>query len=202
MLLFLFFSLLAYLLGSLSSAILICRLSGQPDPRSQGSKNPGASNVLRIAGKRYAVQVLLFDVFKGWLPVFLAKQLGIAMPFLGWIAFFAFLGHLYPVFFKFRGGKGVATALGGLLALAWPIAAGAMLSWLVMVVLFRIISLASITAAGVVSGYALYQLSFQNSLPILLMSILLIICHHTNIQRLFAGKETTITNKINKKIAK
>lgn len=199
MLFFLFFSLLAYLLGSLSSAILICRFSGRPDPRSQGSKNPGASNVLRIAGKRYAAQVLLFDIVKGWLPVFLAKQLGMGMPFLGWIAFFAFLGHLYPVFFKFRGGKGVATALGGLLALAWPIAAVAMLSWLVMIVLFRIISLASITAAGVVFGYALYQLSFQNNLPILLMSVLLIIRHHPNIQRLFAGKETTITNKINKK---
>lgn len=199
MLLFLFFSLLAYLLGSLSSAILICRVSGQPDPRSQGSKNPGASNVLRIAGKRYAFQVLLFDVFKGWLPVFLAKQAGMTMPLLGWVAFFAFLGHLYPVFFKFRGGKGVATALGGLLALAWPIATVAILSWLVMIALFRIISLASITTAGVVFGYALYHLSFKNNFPILLMSLLLIMRHHTNIRRLLAGKETTITNKINKK---
>lgn len=199
MLLLLFFSLFAYLLGSLSSAILICRFSGLPDPRSQGSKNPGASNVLRIGGKAYAAWVLLFDILKGWIPVFWAKQMGVSMPFLGWIVFFAFLGHLYPIFFKCRGGKGVATALGGLLAFAWPIAVIAMVSWISVFALFRIISLASITAAAVVCSYTFYQWSFEKSLPIILMGLLLIIRHHTNIKRLLRGKETKITNKINKK---
>lgn len=147
MLLALIFMLFAYLLGSLSSAIIVCKLARLPDPRTQGSGNPGASNVLRIGGKRLAGIVLLGDLLKGWIPVILAKFFGLPFACLAWIAFFAFIGHLFPIFFGFRGGKGVATALGGLLALAWPIGLIGLLSWCVILLLFRYISVASMISS-------------------------------------------------------
>ncbi|MDQ8040026.1 MAG: glycerol-3-phosphate 1-O-acyltransferase PlsY [Rickettsiella sp.] len=189
MLLPLMFCLLAYLIGSLSSAIIVCKCMGLPDPRSQGSGNPGASNVLRVGGRKLASIVLLFDIFKGWLPVMIAKYLGMPLFILGWVAFFAFLGHLFPIFFNFRGGKGVATVLGGLFALAWPLGFFALLIWFVVLFLFRYISLASITSALLTSLYAIYLLSMSVYLSILLMCILLIVRHHANIRRLLAGVE-------------
>ena len=141
MLLPLIFCLLAYLMGALSSAIIVCKSAGLPDPRTQGSGNPGASNVLRIGGKGLASIVFLVDMFKGWLPVIIASYLGLPLFMLAWIAFFAFLGHLFPIFFNFRGGKGVATALGGLLALAWPLGLFALLVWLSVLLLFRILQI-------------------------------------------------------------
>ncbi|MES2141484.1 MAG: glycerol-3-phosphate 1-O-acyltransferase PlsY [Pseudomonadota bacterium] len=196
MLLPLVFCLLAYLIGSLSSAIIICKSARLPDPRSQGSGNPGASNVLRLGGKGLASLVLLFDVVKGWLPVMLAKYLGMPLSVLAWIAFFAFLGHLFPIFFNFRGGKGVATALGGLFALAWPIGLFALLVWVVVLLLFRYISLASILSALLTLLDAIYLLPAVAYLPVLLICILLIIRHHSNIRRLIAGVEPQL-NKSN-----
>ena len=196
MLLPLIFCLLAYLIGSLSSAIIICKSARLPDPRSQGSGNPGASNMLRLGGKGLASLVLLFDVVKGWLPVMLAKYLGMPLSVLAWIAFFAFLGHLFPIFFSFRGGKGVATALGGLFALAWPIGLFALLVWIVILLSFRYISLASISSALLTLFDAVYLLPAVAYLPILLICILLIIRHHSNIRRLIAGTEPQL-NKSN-----
>ncbi|WP_218814487.1 glycerol-3-phosphate 1-O-acyltransferase PlsY [Rickettsiella endosymbiont of Dermanyssus gallinae] len=189
MLLPLIFCLLAYLMGALSSAIIVCKCAGLPDPRTQGSGNPGASNVLRMGGKGLASIVFLVDMFKGWLPVIIASYLGLPLSVLAWVAFFAFLGHLFPIFFNFRGGKGVATALGGLLALAWPLGLFALLVWLVVLFLFRIISLASISAALFTFCYALYLLPPAAYFPILLMCVLLVLRHHANLRRLLAGQE-------------
>ncbi|MFM2322673.1 MAG: glycerol-3-phosphate acyltransferase [Pseudomonadota bacterium] len=189
MLLAFVFMLFAYLLGSLSSAIIVCHLAGLPDPRTQGSGNPGASNVLRIGGKRLAAIVLLADMLKGWIPVMLAKLFGLPFIFLAWIAFFAFIGHLLPIFFNFRGGKGVATALGGLFALAWPIGLIGLLSWCVILFLFRYISVASMTASALTFLYVFYEYPLSICVPLFLMTILLIARHISNIRRLFLGKE-------------
>ncbi|OIZ94042.1 hypothetical protein A1D18_04010 [Candidatus Rickettsiella isopodorum] len=193
MLLLFIFSLVAYLLGSLSSAIIVSQCAGLADPRTQGSGNPGASNILRIGGKKLAGIVLLGDLLKGWIPVMLAKLVGLPLASLAWVAFFAFIGHLYPVFFSFRGGKGVATALGGLLALAWPVGLIGVLSWGLALFLFRYISVASMLAAVVTFFYVFYVYSFPVYLPIFLMTVLLIARHFSNIQRLFQGTEPRLT---------
>lgn len=193
MLLLFIFSLVAYLLGSLSSAIIVSQCAGLADPRTQGSGNPGASNILRIGGKKLAGIVLLGDLLKGWIPVMLAKLVGLPLASLAWVAFFAFIGHLYPVFFSFRGGKGVATALGGLLALAWPVGLIGVLSWGLALFLFRYISIASMLAAVVTFFYVFYVYSFPVYLPIFLMTVLLIARHFSNIQRLFQGTEPRLT---------
>lgn len=187
------FILIAYLLGSLSSAIIVSKCAWLPDPRTQGSGNPGASNILRIGGKKLAAIVLLGDVLKGWIPVMLAKLFGLPLASLAWVAFFAFIGHLYPIFFGFRGGKGVATALGGLFALAWPLGLIGLLSWVVVVFVFRYISVASMLAAIVTFFYIFYSYSLTVYLPILLMTIILIARHFSNIQRLFQGTEPQLT---------
>lgn len=192
LLLFIFIS-VAYLLGSLSSAIIVSKCAGLPDPRTQGSGNPGASNILRLGGKKLAAIVLLGDVLKGWIPVMLAKLFGLPLASLAWVAFFAFIGHLYPVFFGFRGGKGVATALGGLCALAWPLGLIGLLSWGVVLFLFRYISVASILAATVTFFYVFYVYPLSVYLPIFLMTVLLIARHFSNIQRLFQGTEPKFT---------
>lgn len=192
-LLLLVFILMAYLLGSLSSAIIVSKCAGLPDPRTQGSGNPGASNILRIGGKKLAIIVLLGDVLKGWIPVMLAKLCGLPLTWLAWIAFFAFIGHLYPIFFGFRGGKGVATALGGLIALAWPLGLIGLLSWGVVLFLFRYISVASMLAAIVMFLYVFYSYPVSVYLPIFLMTVLLIARHFSNIQRLFQGSEPKLT---------
>ena len=112
--------LIAYLVGSISSAIIVCKMMGLPDPRSQGSRNPGATNVLRIGGKKAAAITLLGDMLKGYLPVLAAKLLGLDPLTIALVMFAAFIGHLYPLYFRFEGGKGVATLIGCLLALNWP----------------------------------------------------------------------------------
>ncbi len=194
MLLLFVFILMAYLQGSLSSAIIVSKCTGLPDPRTQGSGNPGASNILRIGGKKLAIIVLLADVLKGWIPVVLSKLCGLPLAALAWIAFFAFIGHLYPIFFGFRGGKGVATALGGLIALAWPLGLIGLLSWGVVLFLFRYISVASMLVAIVTFLYVFYTYPLPVYLPIFLMTILLIARHFSNIQRLFQGAEPKFTH--------
>ncbi|MFZ0218789.1 MAG: glycerol-3-phosphate 1-O-acyltransferase PlsY [Candidatus Aquirickettsiella sp.] len=200
MLLLFVFILIAYLLGSLSSAIIVSKCAGLPDPRTQGSGNPGASNILRLGGKKLAAIVLMGDILKGWIPVMLAKLVGLPLASLTWIAFFAFLGHLYPVFFSFRGGKGVATALGSLLALAWPLGLIGLLSWSAALFLFRYISVASMLAATVTFFFVFYRYSLPVYLPIFLMTVLLIARHFSNIQRLVQGIEPPlIKSKANQK---
>src|SRR5512145_106507 len=139
--------LVAYLLGSLSTAIILCRLMGLPDPRTQGSGNPGATNVLRFGGKKLAAFTLLGDMLKGLLPVVVASFITDNATVLALVAMAAFLGHLYPVFFGFRGGKGVATALGVLLGLSWQVGLAVLVTWVVMALVFRISSLSALIAA-------------------------------------------------------
>ena len=181
----------AYLVGSLSSAVILCKLAGLPDPRSQGSGNPGATNVLRFGGKKLAATVLIIDVVKGILPVVVARYLDFDTTWLAATAFAAFIGHLYPVFFGFKGGKGVATALGGFLALSPALAGIMLLSWLVVFLTSRISSLSAIIASSLGPIYSLWLIDSVNARWIILvMAIMLLIRHRGNIQRLLAGEET------------
>ncbi|NOQ94639.1 MAG: glycerol-3-phosphate 1-O-acyltransferase PlsY [Methylophaga sp.] len=181
----------AYLIGSLSSAIILCKLAGLPDPRSQGSGNPGATNVLRFGGKKLAATVLILDVVKGILPVVVAILLGLDQTWIAATALAAFIGHLYPVFFQFKGGKGVATALGGFLALS-PLLAGAiLLSWLLVFKVSRISSLSAIIAASLGPVYSLWLIDSINARWIVfVIAIMLVARHHGNIKRLLSGEET------------
>ncbi|NQY27281.1 MAG: glycerol-3-phosphate 1-O-acyltransferase PlsY [Piscirickettsiaceae bacterium] len=181
----------AYLIGSLSSAIILCKLAGLPDPRSQGSGNPGATNVLRFGGKKLAATVLILDVVKGVLPVVIVTLLGMNETWIAATAFAAFLGHLYPVFFQFQGGKGVATALGGFLALSPMLAGAILLSWVIVFKLSRISSLAAIIAASLGPVYSLWLIESVNARWIVLViAVMLVARHHANIKRLLAGEES------------
>lgn len=193
--LLLIFIILAYLIGSLSSAIIACRFMGLPDPRTRGSGNPGATNVLRLAGKRLAICVLLGDTIKAIIPLFLAKLVNMPLADLAWVGLAAFLGHLFPLFFGFKGGKGVATALGILLVLAWPLALVALATWLVIAFLFRYSSLAAVITAVLVPLYAIWLANSAVYPAVLIMSLLLLARHINNIRRLIAGMETKIGSK-------
>ncbi|MBL8252740.1 MAG: glycerol-3-phosphate 1-O-acyltransferase PlsY, partial [Candidatus Competibacter sp.] len=138
MLVILLFIVLGYLAGSVSTAIIVCRAMGLPDPRNEGSRNPGATNVLRLGGKKAAAITLAGDFLKGLLPVLFARLAGVEATGLALIALAAFLGHLYPIFFGFQGGKGVATAFGAILGLSYPVALAALATWLFMAFVVRI----------------------------------------------------------------
>ena len=128
----LFYMLFAYLLGSISSAILICRLTGLPDPRQNGSHNPGATNVLRIGNRKSALAVLIFDILKGMIPVWAGYYLGLTQFELGMVALGACLGHIFPIFFQFKGGKGVATAFGAIAPISWAVAGSMFGTWILV----------------------------------------------------------------------
>ncbi|WP_438969658.1 glycerol-3-phosphate 1-O-acyltransferase PlsY [Methylophaga sp.] len=180
----------AYLIGSLNSAIVLCKLGGLPDPRTQGSGNPGATNVLRFGGKKLAATVLLIDVLKGVLPVVAAHILGLDMVWVAATAFAAFLGHLFPIFFQFQGGKGVATALGGFLALAPVLALAGLATWGLVFAVSRISSLSALTAAAITPFYSLWLIeSVGARWLILIIALMLIARHHSNIRRLITGHE-------------
>lgn len=182
----------AYIMGSLSFARIITRALKQPDPSQVGSKNPGATNVLRSSGKKVAAWVLLADMGKGALAVLVAQQFHLSLGVQASVAFMAFLGHVYPVFHRFEGGKGVATALGGLLGLSLVLGSGVAVTWLVVAVWRRYSSLAAICAAFVAPFYA-YALLAPAALPgISLMVALLLWRHKGNIRRLLAGEEPKI----------
>ncbi|MCK5717305.1 MAG: glycerol-3-phosphate 1-O-acyltransferase PlsY [Thiomargarita sp.] len=180
---------LAYVIGSISGAILVSRAMGLPDPRTQGSGNPGTTNILRYGGKKAALITLGFDIFKGALAVLLAKLLSIGM--VTYVTLAVFLGHLYPIFFQFRGGKGVATAFGALLILAWPVSLAVLITWLIMVVIFRYSSLAAITAALLTPAYMFCMIP-QYTVMAFIISAILIWRHRSNIHKLFIGKESKI----------
>ncbi|MEW7977408.1 MAG: glycerol-3-phosphate 1-O-acyltransferase PlsY [Candidatus Sedimenticola endophacoides] len=183
----------AYLFGSISSAIIVCRLMGLPDPRTQGSNNPGATNVLRIGGKRAAAITLAGDSLKGLLPVLAANLLGVPPLTLAAVAMAAFLGHLYPVFFGFKGGKGVATALGVQFGLGWMIGASVAAIWLFMAKVVRISSLAALVSMAL-APLIVWHFSASGELTLMqvLMSILLFWRHRSNIRNLFSGREGKI----------
>ncbi len=195
-------ALLAYLLGSLSFAIVLSRLSGSPDPRSSGSGNAGATNMLRLAGRRLAILTLLGDLCKGLVPVLLARLAGLGLQEQAWVGVCAVLGHLLPLYFRFKGGKGVATALGVLLALNPWLGLATLVTWGVVAFAFRYSSLAALIAALFAPFY--YGLLFgvePQLFAVLVMSGLLIWRHATNIASLMAGKERRIGSK-NKPAAK
>ncbi len=190
---FIFSVVFAYLMGSLSSAVIVCRLFKMPDPRTQGSKNPGATNVLRTAGKKYAAIVLVADMLKGFIPVLLAKSLGASPATLGFTCFAAVLGHIFPVFFNFRGGKGVATALGAFFGLQFMMGIVIIATWLTIVHFSRYSSLASIIAITFAPFYALNAFgSLQIFLPLLFITIFVLYQHRENISRLMVGQEPKI----------
>lgn len=184
--------LMAYLIGSISSAILICKFLKLPDPRSLGSGNPGATNVLRFGGKKAAIATLIGDTAKGAIPVLLATWYGLDTLGLALVALAAFIGHLFPVFFGFRGGKGVATALGCLAALSLPTGAALLFTWLLMAMLFRYSSLAALITAILAPLYCWYFTNPTYAMLAILIALLLIARHHTNIRHLLAGCEKKI----------
>ncbi|GMQ87010.1 MAG: glycerol-3-phosphate 1-O-acyltransferase PlsY [Gammaproteobacteria bacterium] len=192
----LFLIALGYLFGSLSSAIIICRLLGLPDPRSQGSGNPGATNVLRIGGKKAAAATLLGDMLKGLIPVLITRLLGADLAIQASVAVAAFLGHLYPLFFGFKGGKGVATALGVLLGIHWPVGLLTIATWLVIARAFKISSLAALLAILVTPLYIWWLIPNESLLiAMLFIGTLLFWRHRSNIKNLLAGTEEKIGGK-------
>ncbi|OFZ67788.1 MAG: glycerol-3-phosphate acyltransferase [Betaproteobacteria bacterium RBG_16_56_24] len=190
------FIIAAYLLGSISFAVITSKLFGLADPRTYGSGNPGATNVLRSGKKAAAALTLFGDAAKGWLAVFLAIRFGLSNEQIAQIALAVFLGHLFPVFLRFKGGKGVATALGVLLALNAWLGLGGLATWLLTAAVFRLSSLSALVAAAATPVYAiLLGLPREWMLASGIMSLLLIWRHKGNIQNLLAGKETRIGSK-------
>jgi acyl phosphate:glycerol-3-phosphate acyltransferase len=189
--------LMAYLLGSISFGVLASRLFRLPDPRTYGSRNPGATNVLRSGKKAAALLTLVGDTGKGWLSValarYLAPQWGISDAGVAVVALAVFLGHLFPVFLRFHGGKGVATALGVLLGFNPWMGLAAAATWLMVAAVWRISSLSALAAAVLAPVYALYFLGWEaSSMVVFIMSLLLVWRHKSNISALMAGKEERI----------
>ncbi|MGC3987248.1 MAG: glycerol-3-phosphate 1-O-acyltransferase PlsY [Pseudorhodoferax sp.] len=198
-------TLAAYLLGSLSFAVIVSRAMGLSDPRSYGSKNPGATNVLRSGSKAAALVTLLLDALKGWLPVALVawhgERFGLHEGTVALVGLAAFLGHLYPVFFRFQGGKGVATALGVLFGVDWLLGLAAALTWAIIAFFFRYSSLASLVAAVFAPVYYLFGNGLawyadkRIALALGVMALLLFWRHRENIGRLAQGRESRLGSK-------
>ena len=196
---------LSYLVGSLSFAVIVSRAMGMADPRSYGSGNPGATNVLRSGNKGAALATLVLDALKGWLPVFVIRvfgpdyDMGMGTAALAGLA--AFLGHLYPVFFGFKGGKGVATAAGVIVGIAPLLGLATGVTWLIIAIFFRYSSLASLVAAFfapayyVIGGNVAWPLDFTVLIALIVMSLLLVWRHRENIRRLVAGTESKLGSK-------
>jgi len=192
----------AYLIGSISTAIVVCKIMGLPDPRSGGSGNPGATNVLRIGGKKAAAITLFGDILKGFVPVFIASFFNFSPIAFALIGFAAFIGHLFPVFFGFKGGKGVATMLGVCFGFHWIIGLATALTWLVMAKVFKISSLSALVATllAPIYIYLLFGLYLKQDsaqfLPLIIsigaMTAILFWRHRSNIVRLLRGEEDKI----------
>lgn len=196
MILFIFLVVLGYLMGSVCSAVIVCKLSSLPDPRTEGSKNPGATNVLRIAGKQYAAIVMIADVLKGTIPVLIAKLLGADPATIAYTALAAVLGHMYPVFFDFKGGKGVATAIGALLGFQFIVGILVVATWLLVAQFFRYASLASIVAIGFSPLYSLMLIQRSDIFPpIFIIALLVLYKHKDNMVRIIDKKEPKIKLK-------
>ena len=195
-------TLLAYLLGSLSFAVIVSKLMGLSDPRSYGSKNPGATNVLRSGSKPAAIATLLLDGLKGWLPVVLVKwfgaDYGLGDGTVAAVGFAAFLGHLYPVFFQFKGGKGVVTAAGVLLGVSWILGLATLATWVIIAFFSRYSSLASLVSAAFAPLYYLFgdrEAWYVDKAILLVMfaiSALLVYRHRENISKLLKGTESKL----------
>jgi glycerol-3-phosphate acyltransferase PlsY len=194
-----------YLIGSLSFAVIVSRVMGLDDPRTYGSQNPGATNVLRSGNKKAAIATLLFDALKGYFPVLLVKLYGPAFGLddraVALVAISAFIGHLWPVFFAFKGGKGVATAAGVLFGVEPLLGVAVLGTWLLMAFVFRYSSLAALSASLLAPAYYLlgdqvvWHMSEAELLAVMLMSALLLMRHKDNIARLLSGQESKIGAK-------
>jgi len=187
------FIFLSYLMGSLSSAIIVCKIMRLPDPRGEGSGNPGATNVLRFAGKKAAAITLAGDMLKGLIPVLIVKYMGMSEQTIALVGFAAFIGHLYPVFFQFKGGKGVATMLGVMFGFSWWIGLATAGTWLFMAKIVKISSLSALVATALAPVYV--WVWFNNVAAIgltIMMTIILFWRHRSNIQNLVKGTEDAI----------
>lgn len=186
----------AYLVGSLSSAIIVCRLMGLPDPRTEGSNNPGATNVLRIGGKKAAAITLFGDWIKGVLPMLAAHAFGASPATLAAVGLAAFAGHLYPVFFGFRGGKGVATALGVQTGLTWQLGLAVALVWLVMAKVVNISSLSALVSMALAPVFV--WLFWPDPWLIGMQVVITVVLywrHRSNIRNLVSGTEGKISEE-------
>ncbi|WP_190600309.1 glycerol-3-phosphate 1-O-acyltransferase PlsY [Candidatus Vesicomyidisocius sp. SY067_SCS001] len=184
---------LSYLIGSISTAIIICKILNLPDPRTQGSNNPGATNILRIGGKKAAVITLIGDGLKGMIPVLIAHYLTLDTLNITWIIFAAFLGHIHPIFFSFKGGKGVATFLGALLALSYPTGLSFIITWIFVAKVLKISSLSTLVATTLTPVY--FYLITNNLIAtyvIISICIWIFYTHKSNIKRLFNNQENKI----------
>ncbi|MGI9304901.1 MAG: glycerol-3-phosphate 1-O-acyltransferase PlsY [Gammaproteobacteria bacterium] len=183
----------AYLLGSVSSAIVVCRFMGLADPRTLGSGNPGATNVLRTGSKKAAAVTLIGDLLKGLLPVLAARYLQLGDPAVGAVGLATFCGHVYPLYYGFKGGKGVATAFGVLIALDWGVALLGAATWLAVAAITRISSLAAL-ASSLLAPVYVYWLTHSPALAIFTGVIAIVICwrHRGNIRNLLRGTESRI----------
>jgi glycerol-3-phosphate acyltransferase PlsY len=183
----------SYAAGSICSAVIVCNFFKLADPRTEGSENPGATNVLRLCGKKYAAIVLFTDILKGFIPVLIAKMFGYSPMAIGFIGFAAVLGHMYPVFFEFKGGKGVATALGVFFGVNLIFGLIMTLIWILVAYIGKYSSLASISvllAAPILSLFI--NPSFLAFLPILLLSFTSVYKHKSNYERLLTGAESKL----------
>lgn len=186
----------AYLLGSISSAVIVCRLLGLPDPRTEGSNNPGATNVLRIGGKQAAALTLAGDSLKGFLPMVAAHWLDVSVAAFAAAALAAFLGHLYPVFFGFKGGKGVATALGMQFGLAWQIGVAIGATWLLMAFVVNISSASALVAMAIAPIAVWYFWPAPELVAMqVIVTAILFWRHRSNIRNLVAGTEGRIKDE-------
>lgn len=183
----------AYLTGSLSSAIIVCKIMGLPDPRSEGSGNPGATNVLRFGGKKAAAITLFGDMVKGLIPVLVVKYMDMSVLTISLVGFAAFIGHLYPLFFQFKGGKGVATMLGVLFGFSWWVGLATAATWLFMAKVVKISSASALVATALAPFYVWL---WFNSTPAIIvtstMTVILFWRHRSNIQNLVKGTEDSI----------
>lgn len=194
MLLVLIMLIVAYLLGSLSGARMVSKIMRLPNPSDYGSHNPGATNMLRVNGKFPAFCVLIFDMLKGLLPVYFSYRLGITPFYLGIVAIAACLGHIYPCFFHFRGGKGVATALGSLIMIGVDFTGLFIATWLISVLLSGYASIGAIISF-LFAPLFVWFIRPDLTMPVAMLSCLIIIKHSSNIARLCKGQESKIFNK-------
>lgn len=183
---------MAYLLGAIPCAVIISRLFCLPDPRTIGSHNPGATNMLRVAGKWPAILTLLGDALKGVVAVGLARLFELPMSWWGWIAFAALIGHMWPVFARFKGGKGVATFFGVVLTLCWPVGLIALAIWLLLAACFRYSSLAALGATPAFPIILYFWVGTLWLWPSIAISILILLRHYQNLVRLCHGQESKI----------
>ncbi|QIW09919.1 glycerol-3-phosphate 1-O-acyltransferase PlsY [Francisella sp. LA112445] len=185
----------AYLLGSINSAIIVCYIFRLPSPRSVGSGNPGTTNVLRIGGKVPAIITLAFDILKGLIPVVIAKVLTGNDFITACTALYAILGHVFPIFFGFKGGKGVATLIGTLFGFSWILGFIFVITWLCVAVITRYSSLSALLATVIASLSVIFTSDFQTAAPFLIIAIIILVKHKGNIQRLVSGQESKIGDK-------